>query len=665
MWGFLRKSIARKVAFTVGLACAFVVAAGLTGMLMIFRADVDEQARASLSDLTEALAAAFSVVDQASGEHPIPAMLAELDAGASLLRARVLDPQGRIVWSRHAAEVGQPLPAPLRAHFLEGRDGFHRDPSQDSLGLVRQLRARQSCLACHASRGAKASGELLGGLHLEVSQRRLTGRLSAYSHLQIATALLLVAFVTALTALALRWHLHTPLQKLHRTLATAEAGGDLQRAEVHGEDEVGQLAADFNRLLARLTDARAAQIDQEMALVMARKDLEHKAEVGDKKRIIEEQNRALTRRLNELGLLYEVTRALSSSVELEAVLGAVHEVIAKTLGFHKFSVLLWDERRARLEVRHVYGPPNPEAPVGAWLDPKRGPLAEAMRKGLWVLVPDVEALERGGPIERGLPERGSFLCMPMRAKGRVLGLLNFTRPEPDAFPPEEVKLLEAIAHQAALAILNAQLYQEKLELSVTDELTKLANRRQLQARLEMEWDRARRFGHALSLLMVDIDHFKRYNDVNGHLLGDQVLSGVARLLESSTRKVDTVARFGGEEFVVLLPGQDKEAAIAVADKLRRAVAEADFPRMQTQPGGAITITVGVACHPEDGQEEPTALIDRADLALYVAKRAGRNQVVPFEAGMLEAAAERAEEKRRGKARKVRRRSGEEPGEPPR
>jgi len=141
-----------------------------------------------------------------------------------------------------------------------------------------------------------------------------------------------------------------------------------------------------------------------------------------------------------------------------------------------------------------------------------------------------------------------------------------------------------------------------------------------------------------------------------------VLHGVARLLETSTRKVDTVARFGGEEFVVLLPGQDKAVAIAVADKLRRAVAEADFPRMATQPEGRITITVGVASHPEDAQE-PTQLIDCADLALYVAKGAGRNQVVPFEASMQEAAAARAVEKQRGRERKVRRRSGDEPAGP--
>ncbi|HOX43270.1 MAG TPA: diguanylate cyclase [Myxococcota bacterium] len=662
MRGFLRKSIARKVAFTVGTACALVVAAGLAGMLMIFRADVDDHARTSLSNLTEAMASAFSVVDQQSGRHPIPAMLAELDAIDTLTVVRVLDRDGRIVWSKHAAEVGQPLPEPLLSRFLAGRASYQRAPERDSLGLVRQLRARQSCLSCHAAHGARAAGDLLGGIHLEASQRRLTGRLSAYSNLQIAASALLVAFVCALTALALRWHLHTPLQKLHRTLTTAEAGGDLQRAEVSGEDEVGQLAADFNRLLARLTDARAAQIDQEMALVIARKDLDHQAEVGQKNLIIQQQNTELSRSLNELGLLYEVTRALSSSLELETVLGAVHEVIGKTLGFHRFSVLLWDERRARLEVRHVYGPPNPQAPVGALLSPTHGPLAEAMRKGHWVLTPDVAVLRREGPIERALPERGAFLCMPMRAKGRVLGLLTFTRPEPDSFPPEEVKLLEAIANQAGLALLNAQLYQEKLELSVTDELTKLANRRQLQTRLSMEWDRASRFGHALSLLMVDIDHFKRYNDVNGHLLGDQVLHGVARLLETSTRKVDTVARFGGEEFVVLLPGQDKAVAIAVADKLRRAVAEADFPRMATQPEGRITITVGVASHPEDAQE-PTQLIDCADLALYVAKGAGRNQVVPFEASMQEAAAARAVEKQRGRERKVRRRSGDEPAGP--
>jgi len=125
-------------------------------------------------------------------------------------------------------------------------------------------------------------------------------------------------------------------------------------------------------------------------------------------------------------------------------------------------------------------------------------------------------------------------------------LLNFIRKEKNGFSGDAVQLLTSVAQQVAMALLNSHLFQEKLDLSVTDELTQLANRRLFQTRLELEWNRASRFNSPLSLLMVDIEHFKVYNDRNGHLLGDKALKELARILEKNTRKVDTVARFGGE-----------------------------------------------------------------------------------------------------------------------
>src|SRR5581483_12339727 len=151
----------------------------------------------------------------------------------------------------------------------------------------------------------------------------------------------------------------------------------------------------------------------------------------------------------------------------------------------------------------------------------------------------------------GRPLAGSFLAVPLKFKGRVVGVLNFNRPTVGAFHGDEIKLLAAIANQAAMAIMNARLYQETVELSLTDPLTGIANRRHLFQRLEMELTRAQRFGNQLSLLMIDIDHFKLYNDRNGHPAGDEVLKGVAKILKETDRNQDTPTRYGGEEFVVL------------------------------------------------------------------------------------------------------------------
>jgi diguanylate cyclase (GGDEF)-like protein len=233
-------------------------------------------------------------------------------------------------------------------------------------------------------------------------------------------------------------------------------------------------------------------------------------------------------------------------------------------------------------------------------------------------------------------------------------MLNFTKPKKEEFGPNETKFLTTLAQQAAMAVANAKLYQEKLKLSVTDALTGLANRRKLESRLEQELDRAHRFDLLTSVLMVDIDHFKQYNDINGHLLGDRVLEKLAGLLESNTRKVDLVARFGGEEFVVLLPGQDKQTALVIAEKLRAAVERSHFPRMATQPTGHMSITIGVAAYPEDAQT-PQELIDACDLALYAAKRSGRNRVILYEKGMQHLAQEKLAESQSRTSRRRRRR----------
>ncbi len=657
MFAFVRKSLSRKVALIVGSVSLLVTLIGLTGMMILFRSDMREQARTSLATLAEAMSTCFASFDEESGSHPFPALAAEVGSRFSLGRVRVIDPAGRIAWSQDEDEQGRTAPADVLASLRSGQRTFLGSEVAEHLGIVRQIRARPSCVACHAKRTPVRAGDLLGGLHLEVAHSSLTERLSAYAQLQVATALLLVAFVALMVVLTMRVLITTPLIRLRRAITAAESGDFLHRVEPTSQDEVGQLAEAFNRMLTRLTEVEASKIDSEMELDQAQRELSLKAELEEKNRIIEETNRKLTGRLNELGLLFDTIRALTSTLELDRVLEVINELIGVTLQYQKFSILLMDERREKLVVKFVYGAQAEGAHKGAEVDPSVGLVGQAVRTGKRVLAMDLSGLtERRGPIEEGLPEQGSFLCVPMLHKDSLLGVLTFTRPTPDGFPESELRLLTSLGRQAAMAIMNAQLYQEKLEMSVTDDLTKLANRRQLQTRLELEWNRARRFSSPLSVLMVDIDFFKRYNDVNGHLLGDQVLKGVADVLTGNTRKVDTVARFGGEEFVILLPGQDKHIAVNIAQKLRKAVARHAFPRTNSQPNGHLTITIGVATCPEDA-DDPSDLVDRADLALYVAKRAGRNQVAAYEDGMQTAEQERkaAQAKRPRKRRRRRRR----------
>ncbi len=163
------------------------------------------------------------------------------------------------------------------------------------------------------------------------------------------------------------------------------------------------------------------------------------------------------------------------------------------------------------------------------------------------------------------------------------------------------------------------------ELSVTDGLTGAYNHRYFYAKLEEEIKRAERYGHPCSIIMSDIDHFKNYNDAHGHIEGDQVLKGVVSCIKKNVRGQDQVARYGGEEFSVILPETGKKEALDVAERIRHYIQAQAFPREETQPGGSLTISLGVAVFPENAADSKD-LIEKADAALYRAKENGRNRV---------------------------------------
>lgn len=364
-----------------------------------------------------------------------------------------------------------------------------------------------------------------------------------------------------------------------------------------------------------------------VALDRMQEALRLKAEIEKQSRQIAETNRRLEARLRELTLLFDLNRSISSTLELGELLRLITEMVGVTLGFGEFAVLLVDES-GDLVVKASYGFP-PDADVeGVRFAPGEGISGEAARSGEFVLVRDVSREPRFLHYRGRHQHGGSFLSVPMKHKDRVVGVLNFSRPEVNAFSAEEIKLLISVASQAALAIANARLYQETVELSLTDPLTGIHNRRHLFARLDMELARAQRFGTEVSLLMIDIDHFKHFNDSFGHPAGDEVLRGVARVIESSIRRIDTVARVGGEEFVVVLPGTGKADAAEVADKLRRAVERTSFAGGEQQPGGRVTISLGYCTYPADAGDA-LLLVEAADRALYASKSAGRNRATAY------------------------------------
>ncbi len=338
----------------------------------------------------------------------------------------------------------------------------------------------------------------------------------------------------------------------------------------------------------------------------------------------------LSRTFRNLSMLYNISRAMTLISDLKQLLGYILEQAIQLAGARKGSIMLYAPEKERLELRVIEGLDNKEIQrqINAGelacraFAPGEGVCGQVFATGQPLVVNDVSDANAFVDAADSFVE--SIACIPMKVYGEVIGVINVTnKRDEQPFTKEDVNLLTAIADQAAVAINKAQLW----ELSVTDSLTGLYIRRYLLARLNDELLRSRRFGHPLSVVVADVDHFKKVNDTHGHDVGDQVLKQVARLLQTTARKIDHAARFGGEEFILLLVETNKASALVAADRLRQqieALAVPDLPR--------VTISLGVAGYPDDGDDLEN-IIQKADIALYHAKRDGRNRVAAYRPGL--------------------------------
>jgi diguanylate cyclase (GGDEF)-like protein len=459
-------------------------------------------------------------------------------------------------------------------------------------------------------------GALVGHSH-RVAQRDLALAFQELWQGAVVGALLALTFAGMTIALAARHFLVKPMQELQKLMGRAELGEFLVRARVQSDDEVGKLAKSFNTMLSRVTDMAVADIETRESIARMERELSLQAE-------LRALNAQLGAHLGEMELLLAVSHAVSGTLDLPEQLETLGKEVCARFGVREFTVMLIDDAIHQLVVEAVAGEAL-QGVRGTRFHLGEGIAGEVVARGTTIYVPDVTKDARYLHYKGPRHTQGSFLSVPLRSKGRLLGAMNFNRPQVDAFSQKEIRLAEAVAAQASLAIANARLYQETRELSFTDPLTGVANRRHLFQRLEQELSRSMRFGDKLSLLMIDLDLFKRVNDLHGHTVGDGVLRGVALALLRSVRKVDIVARYGGEEFCVVLPRVGKPEAVEVAEKLRRVVAAAPLPGPEGSAPLTVTISVGIATLGVDASDVG-GLIDKADAALYEAKRLGRDRV---------------------------------------
>jgi two-component system cell cycle response regulator len=208
----------------------------------------------------------------------------------------------------------------------------------------------------------------------------------------------------------------------------------------------------------------------------------------------------------------------------------------------------------------------------------------------------------------------------------IMGILVLLSEEINALSPYQIELLEVLGNQASTSIANAKFHEEIERLAITDGLTGLFNHRHFQERLSQEFNRLERFSEPISLLIIDIDNFKKINDTYGHPVGDTVLKDVANIVRKTIRNIDIPARYGGEEFTVILLGTQARGAMNMAERLRKAVMNTAFSAGENI--FKVTVSTGISTYPH-GIRRKEELIERADKALYHAKRTGRNRSVSW------------------------------------
>jgi diguanylate cyclase (GGDEF)-like protein len=256
------------------------------------------------------------------------------------------------------------------------------------------------------------------------------------------------------------------------------------------------------------------------------------------------------------------------------------------------------------------------------------PSLAAVREKRLAAIPDLAKEARYGPWLAAALREGyrAFLAVPLLVQDRPVGCLNLYLAERRDLGPEEEDLLTTLSSQAAIAIENARLFEETRQLSITDPLTGLANHRQFYDQLGREFRRSQRYRRPLTLLMLDLDRFKQFNDTYGHLAGDQALRQTAEVLRQNARSVDILARYGGEEFAIILPETEASRALIQAERIRAAVAGHRLDGLEGEAAKGVTVSVGLAAL-TPAMKRIEDLVQAADDALYRAKSGGRNRIV--------------------------------------
>ena len=315
------------------------------------------------------------------------------------------------------------------------------------------------------------------------------------------------------------------------------------------------------------------------------------------------------------------------------------EMSSELLGASSGSLMLPDESDGSLKIETAKGM-NPALAKAMSVRFGEGIAGHVAKSGFPMLVNDIEQDKRVAYRNRPRFKTKSFVSLPLVSGDRMIGVLNLAdKTNGNSFTEKDLNRASTFTSHAIPMIERAATLEKAgqfEQLAITDPLTGLYNRRFLEDRLAEEFSRSGRHKQTFCVILADLDNFKMYNDICGHIAGDKVLCKAAGLLRRTARDMDVVSRYGGEEFCIILPGTGKKESVFVGERIRRTIEDETFPGESHLPLGRLTISLGISSFPADGVTA-NELIHAADLALYRAKAMGRNRLVLYEPSLEEKA----------------------------
>lgn len=595
-------SLRKKIMIFIYLPLGLIV--GLSFLLITHyqRGKIREETLRTTEGLNETIKTIL-IHDMLKKKHDdIPVILKALEKQKFVLSSLVLDVEGNITFSSKKEMVGK---------LLEKEDGptckichknnaqtliktiiYTRSDGQVILRTVNPIYNEKRCHTpvCHHLPGNKINGILI----TDVSMEKLNEQVSANLRLMILSAFITFIFLVGITEISLSRVVTTPISHLLKATKEICSGNLEYKIPLRKKDEIGQVVDSFNEMSTSLLHARE-----------------------ELKRTIEE----LGEKNLELSTLYGLIQRITSTIEINDLIKIVLDLLENVLHTDRAYLVVFHQGKSSSstlsirrngEIEHY-----PLELLEEWTD------VEDDEKFLSLIIQEIhQTFSQLGEAHSSETNDGLALKTFLKSKGRKIGALVAYKEQRADISRIDMRLFDSLAKSLSMALYNSILY----EMAITDSLTGLYTRRFFEDFLEAEIERQKRVKGSLSLIFIDIDHFKQINDQFGHSTGDLALKKVASMIRKSIRRMDIASRFGGDEFAVILPGSSASDSREVA---RRLIVYLNGEGKNGEKGQlpvSISLSIGLASYPHDG-EDVSQFIQKADEAMYIAKTGERGKIV--------------------------------------